>query len=340
VLHLSLEVVEDRVLLQSVLISHLFDDISCLFGPEMRLLVKKIIFPILSARFLVTRNLLQNVVLVPFICLQLEGTLSLHQHLLFFDVSEELVTLTLPLVLQVSEVVLETVVRCFACLPLALVGMLSLPLHVRVDGVWALSVHHERVTCVVGIAHILPVEGATNDVVQVLIRVSVQRPIISHIRSVMVQVIVHSTSHLLSNANNGRPVVVIHRLVSDMIHTRRHILRFVDVGDLHSLPVFLGDAAACLVFVNELFDSGFVILKLGCLLDDGVVSSGAARASRGGIGVGALFATDDLILEELGEMAVLVASLLLAGVDGVGVFRPSILFGGVESGGSNLSLLS
>merc|ERR1719469_958901 len=156
----------------------------------------------------------------------------------------------------------------------------------------------------------------------------------------MVQVIVHSASHLVSNANNGRAVVVIHRLVANVIHAGRHILRFVDVGDLHSLPVFLGDAAAGFVLVNELFDSGFVILKLGCLLDDGVVSSGAARASRGGIGVGALFATDDLILEELSEMAILVASLLLTGVDGVGVFCPSILFGGVESGGSNLSLLS
>jgi len=169
---------------------------------------------------------------------------------------------------------------------------------------------------------------------------TVQRPIIGHIRSVMVQIVIHSASHLLGNANNGRAVVVVHGLVANVIHTRRHILGLVDMRDLHSLPVFLGDAAASLVLVTELFDSGFVILKLGCLLDDGVVSSGAARASRGGIGVGALFATDDLILEELGEMAVLVASLLLAGVDGVGVFRPSILFGGVESGGSNLSLLS
>ena len=62
----------------------------------------------------------------------------LDQHLFFLDVAEELVPLPLSLALHVPQVVFEPVVGGFTGAPIALVGMLSLLLHVGVDGVRAL----------------------------------------------------------------------------------------------------------------------------------------------------------------------------------------------------------
>ena len=79
------------------------------------------------------------------------------EHLLFLDIAEELITLGFALTLQVAKVVLKTVVRGFTGFALALVGVFTHPLHVTVNSVRALSVHHGWVTRVIGIGDVFTV---------------------------------------------------------------------------------------------------------------------------------------------------------------------------------------
>lgn len=80
------------------------------------------------------------------------------KHLRLLNVAEELVALVLALVLQVSQVVLEPVVSCFARLSLTLVGVFALSLHVAVHGIWTLCVHHEWVASMEGVRNVLAVQ--------------------------------------------------------------------------------------------------------------------------------------------------------------------------------------
>lgn len=218
VLHLGFEVGENRVFLQPISVCHFFDDLGSLFGSEVRLLVEELLFTVLSARFLVLGDLIQNVVLVALVSLELEGTSGLLQHLLLLDIAKELIALAFPLVLQIPQVILESVVRGLARLPLSQVVLFALVLVVGVDGIGALGVHHEGVAGVVGIADVFSVEGAADDVVQVLVRVSIKRTIVRHKIPIVVQVHIHRTGHLLRNADNRSAIVHINRLVTRMFH--------------------------------------------------------------------------------------------------------------------------
>jgi len=157
VLHLGLQVVQDGVLHQAIFIGHVLDHVMGLFGSEVRFLIKELFLPHLSSRLLVFFDLTENVVLVLHVFIQRELTLRLHQHLLLFDVAEELVPLRLSLILDVPEIVLKPVVSRLPGLPFPLISMLSLLLHVRVNRVGTLRVHHDRVACVISIVDVLAV---------------------------------------------------------------------------------------------------------------------------------------------------------------------------------------
>ena len=63
-LDLSFEVGEDSVLLKSVLVCHVFDDVVGLFRAEVWLLVRDVFLALAAAPLLVFFNLFQDVILV------------------------------------------------------------------------------------------------------------------------------------------------------------------------------------------------------------------------------------------------------------------------------------
>ena len=95
-----------------------------------------------------------------------ELALRLDEHLLFFDVAEELIALVFALALQVAEVVFEAVVGFLSGSFVGLVGMLSLLLHVGVDSIGTLGVHHDGVASMVLEGDVLTVDRFADDVVQ------------------------------------------------------------------------------------------------------------------------------------------------------------------------------
>jgi len=156
-LNLRLKVVENRVLLQSLFVCHVFHHVVGLLGTEVGFLVSNFFFTSQATFLLLFRNLTQDIVLVLFVGLQLELTLGLDKHLFLTDVSKELVTLVLSLTLQVSKVVFEAVVSCLPGLSFALVGVFSLPFHMAIDSIRTLSVHHDRVASVECIRNVFPI---------------------------------------------------------------------------------------------------------------------------------------------------------------------------------------
>jgi len=164
-LYLRLQVVFHCVRLKPALVSEILDHVVTLLGTEVGLLVGDLFLAHLPPRLPVCFHLGQDVLLVSLVRLKLEPTFCLLEHLLLFNVAEELVTLVLALALQVAQVVLEPVVGSFACLSLALVGVFALPLHVAVHGIWTLSVHHQWVAGVERVRNVLAVERPANYVV-------------------------------------------------------------------------------------------------------------------------------------------------------------------------------
>ena len=137
-LDLSLQVVEVCVLHEPLLVGEVFDDVGGFFGAEVRLLVQQLFFPRSPPHLLIKHHLLLNMLLIHPVSLDPRSMLLLRQHLLLLNIPKELVALLLPLALQVTQVVFEPVVGGFTGAPIALVSMLSLLLHVGVDGVRAL----------------------------------------------------------------------------------------------------------------------------------------------------------------------------------------------------------
>ena len=195
VLNLRLQVVERGVLLQSLFVCHVFDDVVGLLGAEVGLLVGDFFLTSCATLLLLLGDLAQDVVLVLFVGLQLELTLGLHEHLLLLDVAEELVALRLPLTLQVSKVVLETVVRGLPRLSFPLVRVFSLLLHVTIDGIRTLCVHHDRVSGVECVGNVFPIQRTANDIVKFGVTMTVQLSIVRNALFVEFQVHICRRGH-------------------------------------------------------------------------------------------------------------------------------------------------
>ena len=269
VLNLRLQVVERGVLLQSLFVCHVFDHVVGLFRTEVGLLVRDFFLPSYATLLLLLSNLAQDVVLVLFVGLQLELTLGLHEHLLLLDVAEELVALRLALCLQVSKVVLETVVRSLPGLSFALVGVFSLPLHMTIDSIRTLCVHHGRVSGVECVGNVFPIERPANDIVKFGVAVAVQLSIVRYALFVEVQVHVHGRGHDVRRGHDGSAVALVDRAVAQMAHTRRSVLRLVDMGALHGLPV-LGVSGSSRRVLECLSGLGDGLALAGAVAEDGV----------------------------------------------------------------------
>jgi len=98
--------------------------------------------------------------------------------LLLLDVAEELVTLVSTLGSQVKQVILKAAVSGLPCLPLTLVSMFAHALHVAVDCVGTLGIHHKWVSRVVSVRNVFTVYRLADSVVQLLITVSVEGSLI------------------------------------------------------------------------------------------------------------------------------------------------------------------
>lgn len=190
-LHLSLEISKHGMLLETFLVNKVLDHVVGLFRPEMRLLVGDVLLALSPARLFVLGNLVKNVLLVGLIGLELELTLGLFKHLFLFDVAKELVTLVFALYLKVPQVVFEPIVGSLAGFAFTLVRILTLTLHMAVDGVRALRVHHERVARVESIGDVLAVQRAADDVVQLAVTVAIESAIVGNAIAVVVKVNVH-----------------------------------------------------------------------------------------------------------------------------------------------------
>lgn len=167
-----------------------------------------------------------------------ELALSLDQHLLFLDVAEELVTLALTLALEVAKVVFETVVSFLSGFFVGLVGMFSLLLHVGVDGVGALRVHHERVASVVLVRDVLAVNRLADNVVQLAVTVPIEGTVIGNTSLVEVKIGFLDSGHQSRRSvDDGGPVAVVNGLVLEVLKAGRSVLRLVNVSSSHCLPI-------------------------------------------------------------------------------------------------------
>ena len=167
-----------------------------------------------------------------------ELALCLDQHLLLLDVAEELVTLVLTLALEVTKVVFETVVSCLSGFFVGLVSMLSLFLHVGVDSVGTLGVHHEWVASVVLVRDVLAVNRFADNVVQLAVTVTIEGTVIGNTGLVEVEIGFLDSGHQSRRSvDDGGPVAVVNGLVFEVIETGGSVLRLVNVSGPHCLPV-------------------------------------------------------------------------------------------------------
>jgi len=123
---------------------------------------------------LLVRHLGQDEFLVLPICLKLELSLGVDEHLLLADVTEESVAFLLTRLLEANEVIFEAVVGLLLGLLGFAVDLLSLVFIMTVNGVGTLSVQESGVPGVVGVRNILSVESAADNVVQLAVSVTVQ----------------------------------------------------------------------------------------------------------------------------------------------------------------------
>jgi len=165
--------------------------------------------------------------------------------------------------------------------------MLSLLLHMGVDGIGSLRVHHEGVASVVRVRDVLAVNRLADDVVQLAITVTVESTVVGDAGLVEVEAGFLDAGHQArGGVDDGGPVAVVNGLVSEVIEAGGGVLRLVDVGGLHGLPVLgrifhrLGDfpghgdlltVRAGLGLLNELINCFNVVAQLGGLLDDSVI---------------------------------------------------------------------
>ena len=269
VLNLRLQVVERGVLLQSLFVCHVFDHVVGLLRAEVGLLVGDFFLTSYATLLLLLSNLAQDVILVLFVGLQLELTLGLDEHLLLLDVAEELVTLRFALTLQVSKVVLEAVVRSLPGLSFALVGVFSLPLHMTIDSIRTLSVHHDRISGVECVGNVFPIKRTANDIVKFGVTMAVQLSIVRNAIVVEFQVDIHGGGHDVRSGHDRSAVTLVDGAVAEMSHTRRSVLRLVDMCALHGLPV-LGVSSSSRCILECLSGLGDGLALAGAVAEDGV----------------------------------------------------------------------
>jgi len=140
----------------------------------VRLLVFDLLSTLESPSMLLVRHLGQDEFLVLPICLKLELSLGVDEHLLLADVTEESVAFLLTRLLEANEVIFEAVVGLLLGLLGFAVDLLSLVFIMTVNGVGTLSVQESGVPGVVGVRNILSVESAADNVVQLAVSVTVQ----------------------------------------------------------------------------------------------------------------------------------------------------------------------
>lgn len=206
------------MLLETFLVDEVLDHVMRLFRPEMRLLVGDVILALSSTLLFVLRNLIKNVLLVGLIGLELELALGLFKHLFLFDVAEELVALVFALILQVSQVVFEPVVGSLAGFAFALVRVLTLTLHMAVDSVRTLRIHHERISRVESIGDVLAVERAADHIVQLAVAVAIESTVVRDTIAVVVEVNVHGRRDASVRLDQGSAVAGVHSGVAHVLH--------------------------------------------------------------------------------------------------------------------------